>query len=314
MHLLCRGTGAAILFIHGMPTSSQLWRGIVDRMCGQFTCFAIDLPGLGKTPPELYEPDYLARMAKRIDALRVQNRIRRWHVVGHDAGSAIAAHYTHSFQEHVGSLALLSPALFPDLKPYCLLAWLRKPLVGECLAPLVNAIFWRVAMRLAAGNEEEAETANSILPHFYEPFSGFGGGWAFMRVLRWGKPSDILAHIPGMLPRIVVPTLIFQGLRDPAIPASFARRAHELIPNCELVYINCGHFIPLNKPGVIADRLLRFFDESIDTGGMARPIGHGSDERQALPLVTAPTGVSKRLLLSGTGNQRHGRFFRPALV
>jgi pimeloyl-ACP methyl ester carboxylesterase len=258
MHLLCRGTGAAILFLPGMPTSSQLWSGIVDRMCGRFTCFAIDLPGLGKTPPEPYEPDYLHRLAKRIDALRIQNKIAKWHVVGHDAGSAIAAHYTHSFQEHVGRLALLSPALFPDLKPYCLLECLRKPLAGEILAPFIHFIFWNFAMRLAARNEEGV--TSHMLQHFSEPFRGFAGPWNFMRVLRWGKPSDMLVHFPGMLPGIRVPTLIFHGSRDPAIAVSFARRAHELIPNCAIIHVDCGHFIPLNKPRFIADQLLQFFD------------------------------------------------------
>jgi len=258
MHLICRGRGDAILFIHGMPTSSQLWSGIIEQLCGQFTCFAIDLPGLGKTPPESYEPNFLHRLAKRIDAIRVENSITRWHVVGHDAGSAVAAHYTHSFQEHVGRLALLSPALFPDLKPYFLLECLRKPFVGEVLAPLVHSVFWNVAMRLSARNEEGPDS--SIVDRFHEPFSGFEGAWNFMRVLRWGTPADVLAAVPGMLPEILVPTLIFQGLRDPAIPASFARRAHGLIPNCELVQVNCGHFIPLNRPGLVADRLLQFFD------------------------------------------------------
>jgi pimeloyl-ACP methyl ester carboxylesterase len=101
--------------------------------------------------------------------------IARWHVVGHDAGSIIAAHYAHSFQERVVRLALLSPALFPDLKPYFLLECLRRPVLGECLAPLIDPLFWNVAMRLAARNEEG--TTGPILHHFHEPFSGFEGAW-----------------------------------------------------------------------------------------------------------------------------------------
>jgi len=256
MHLLCKGSGDAILFIHGMPTSNQLWSGIIDKMCGRHTCFAIDLPGLGKTPREPYEPDYLQRLAKRIDKLRVENHITRWHVVGHDAGSAVAVHYAYSFQQHVGRLALLSPALFPELKPYYLLECLRKPVIGECLAPLISPLFWNIAMRRAVRNNEGA----SPLPnHFRDSFSGWEGAWRFMRVLRWGKPSEVLAHVPGILPRIKVPTLIFQGLRDPAIPQSFARRAQSLIPDCHLIHVDCGHFIPLNRPGFTADHLLHFF-------------------------------------------------------
>jgi pimeloyl-ACP methyl ester carboxylesterase len=271
MQLLCRGTGDAVLFIHGMPTSNQLWQGIIEQMCGKHTCFAIDLPGFGKTPWEPYEGGYLDRLARRIDVLRAENDIDKWHVVGHDAGSAIAVHYTHSFQERVDSLVLLSPALFPDLKPYHLLECLRKPIMGEFLAPLLSTVFWNFAMRLAARNEEGA--AGLCPSSFREPFSGWKGAWSFMRVLRWGKPSEVLAHVPGILPEILVPTLIFQGLRDPAIPERFAQRAHALIPNCQLVYVDCGHFIPLNRPLFTADRLLQFFsDFSTEKIGNDRPL------------------------------------------
>jgi pimeloyl-ACP methyl ester carboxylesterase len=50
MYLLSRGSGYPVLFIHGIPTSSQLWNGIIDKLLGRFTCMAVDLPGLGRTP------------------------------------------------------------------------------------------------------------------------------------------------------------------------------------------------------------------------------------------------------------------------
>jgi pimeloyl-ACP methyl ester carboxylesterase len=257
MHLLCRGSGHPILFIHGIPTNNQLWSGIIEQMCGNFTCFAVDLPGLGKTPGEPYRSDYLERVAQRIDALRIKHNIEKWHVVGHDAGSAVAAQYAYSFQRHVGRLALLSPALFPELKPYFLLELLRKPVIGECLAPLIHPLFWHVAMRRAVRNEEGM--ANSAGIDFRAPFAGFCGAWHFMRILRWGKPSDALGHFSDTLPRLSVPTLILHGSRDPAIPESFARRAQNLIPNSELLHVDAGHFIPLNRPSFVANRLFSFF-------------------------------------------------------
>ena len=43
--------------------------------------------------------------------------IAKWHVVGHDAGPAVAVH-AHRFPEHLDHLVLLSPAVFPELKPF----------------------------------------------------------------------------------------------------------------------------------------------------------------------------------------------------
>jgi pimeloyl-ACP methyl ester carboxylesterase len=62
-----------------------------------------------------------------------------------------------------------------------------------------------------------------------------------------------------MLPQLLMPTLIFQGSHDKAMPEIFARRASSLIPQSKLVMVDSGHFIPLNNPGVVSAELLRFF-------------------------------------------------------
>jgi pimeloyl-ACP methyl ester carboxylesterase len=267
MHVIRRGSGHAVLFIHGMPTNHHLWNEIIERLFEQFTCLAIDLPGLGKSPSVAYGPKHLESLAAEIDALRIEHGIEKWHVVGHDAGSAVAVNYAYYYQQHVDSLALLSPALFPELKPYFLLEPLRKPFVGECLAPLIKSLFWKVAMRRAL--EGERGNVEDVLENFYAPFAGRGGAWNFMRVLRWGKPSEVLAKVPDFLPQLRIPTLILHGERDPAIPASFARRASALIPNSSLLTVDSGHFIPLNQPEFVAANLLRLFGQGQRVGGVA---------------------------------------------
>lgn len=258
MHLVHCGSGDPILFIHGMPTSSRLWNGIITRLCKRFECFAIDLPGMGETPPERYDASYLWHLAEQIDAIRVANNIEKWHVVGHDAGSVVAVHYARYFPQQVACMALLSPALFPELRPFYLLEALRKPIVGELFAPLIGLIFWKIAMKRAL---EHTEESSERLSDFYKPFSGLAGPWEFMRVLRWGKPASVLAEVPGFLPKLHMPTLIFHGSQDVAIPEEFAQRASRLIPNASMITLESGHFIPLNQPEPVASRLAAFFDQ-----------------------------------------------------
>ncbi|WP_158752264.1 alpha/beta fold hydrolase [Acidobacterium sp. S8] len=257
MYLTRCGSGEPILFIHGMPTNGRLWNKIIERLCGRYTCFTVDLPGLGKTPRAQYGPEYLRKLAEQIEALRLQNGIVKWHVVGHDAGSAVAVHYAHFFQPQVDCMVLLSPALFPELEPYFLIEPLRTPVLGEVLAPVVQALFWKIAMRRAIGDEPSgAEMVNE----FHAPFTGPAGPWRFMKLMRWGKPSQLLAQVPAFLPQLLMPTLIFQGSHDAAIPESFARRAASLLPNAGMVMLDSGHFIPLHQPESVASSLVRFFE------------------------------------------------------
>src|ERR1051325_943941 len=191
MYLTSRGSGYPVLFIHGIPTSGQLWNGVIDKMFDRFTCLAVDLPGLGKTPNPGNGLKQLEAVADRIEQIRAENGIDKWHVVGHDAGSAIAVHYAHRFQHRVDRLALLSPAVFPELKPFHLFRIVRKPLIGELLAPIVNSIFWNVAMKYAV-TQRQADLSDAV-EDFHAPFAGPMGAWRLMSVLRWGNPEEVLA-------------------------------------------------------------------------------------------------------------------------
>jgi pimeloyl-ACP methyl ester carboxylesterase len=256
MHFEHCGAGDAILFIHGMPTSGRHGAVLRTGCRKRYSCITIDLPGLGKSPQECYGPDYLRLLATRVDALRIAKGISKWHVVGHDAGSVVAVHYAHYYQPHVDCMALLAPALFPELRPYFLIEPLRKLVLGELLAPLIRVLFWKVAMQRAlAGQEDESQVAAD----FYQPFSGVTGSWKFMKVLRWGKPAEILAKVPDFLPNLLVPTLVLHGSNDIAIPEIFARRASALIPNAQLIILDSGHFIPLRQPEAVAASLAQFF-------------------------------------------------------
>jgi pimeloyl-ACP methyl ester carboxylesterase len=257
MHIVATGSGHPVLFLHGIPTSCQLWTGIIARMSGDFKCFAVDLPGLGRAGDT--RPDFrdLPKLAAALDGIRIEQAIDKWHLVGHDAGCAIVVHYARQFPERVGCMALMSPSMFPDLKPFFLFEILRKRILGELLAPLVSLVFWRCAMQSALDWNRDFRAA---LSDFHAPFSGLRGPWRLMSLVRWGNPNEVLASIPGILPEIWAPTLIFHGSQDPAVPASFARRAAVLIPNAELVVLDSGHFFPLREPELVAAALGRFFD------------------------------------------------------
>ena len=107
--------------------------------------------------------------------------------------------------------------------------------------------------------EERQAERRSVVGDFHAPFSGPWGAWRLMSVLRWGDLAEVLAAVPEMLPQLSAPTLNFQGSRDTAVPEGFALRAAALIPRSRCIVVNSGHFIPWNKPEVVAAELLRFF-------------------------------------------------------
>ena len=72
MHYVDVGEGDPIVFIHGNPASSYLWRNIIPHLQGQGRCIALDLIGMGKSDrPDLdYTYDDQSRYLEAfIDAL-----------------------------------------------------------------------------------------------------------------------------------------------------------------------------------------------------------------------------------------------------
>jgi pimeloyl-ACP methyl ester carboxylesterase len=254
MRCSARGKGEAILFIHGLPTNGRLWDEVVRYLAGSFRCFVVDLPGMGGSPFLPYSPSYFIHVAAQIEQVRIRHHVQRWHVVGHDGGCAIALQYAHLFPKRVSCMAMLSPAIFADLKPFFLLELLRRRVIGEIAAPLVHALFWRVAMKRAI---PDAKYASHRLG-FQENFSGCGGPWKLMRLVRWGKPEKLFRDSPTILNRLACPTLVIHGSRD-ILPESFARRAASCIAQSRLIEVESGHFIPFEQSSLVARHLMSFF-------------------------------------------------------
>ncbi|KZB80012.1 alpha/beta fold hydrolase [Amycolatopsis regifaucium] len=47
VHYVDEGSGPTLLFLHGNPTWSFLWRDVIRALCDDFRCVALDYPGFG---------------------------------------------------------------------------------------------------------------------------------------------------------------------------------------------------------------------------------------------------------------------------
>ncbi len=253
-----QGSGPAVLFVHGLPTSGRLWDFVMRALQAQFRCIAVDLPGFGGSPP--FEDGSLDadRYADALEELRKQLSISHWHLVGHDAGSTIAVHYAGRFGKSLDRLVLCSPPIFPEHQIPWFFRLLRSPIIGDVLAPVATELVWRVGLPKALG---QVDGMTDIIEDFRQPFSGFQGSRRLLHILRWGDPAQVLRKTAAMLSSIAAPTLIVHGKQDTAIPISFATRAAEIMPKAELHLIEAKHFIPLICPEELCKHLLLFLAE-----------------------------------------------------
>ena len=111
------GTGDPILFQHGNPTSSYLWRNIMPPLAGLGRCIAVDLIGMGdsdkldETGPDSYryvqQRDFLFAAW---EALGVRERVT---LVIHDWGSALGFDWAYQHPDAVLGIAYMEALVMP---------------------------------------------------------------------------------------------------------------------------------------------------------------------------------------------------------
>jgi haloalkane dehalogenase len=108
------GVGDPIIFLHGNPTSSYLWRNIIPYLTKSGRCLAPDLVGMGqsgKSPSRSYRfVDHARYLDAWFDALDLRRNVL---LVVHDWGSALGFHRAHRFPEQIRAIAYLEAIVQP---------------------------------------------------------------------------------------------------------------------------------------------------------------------------------------------------------
>ena len=106
--------GDPVVFLHGNPTSSYLWRNVIPHLAGQARCLAPDLIGMGdsgKAPGGSYRfADHARYLDAWFDALGLTERVV---LVGHDWGSALGFDWACRHPERVKGVAYMEGIVRP---------------------------------------------------------------------------------------------------------------------------------------------------------------------------------------------------------
>jgi len=112
MHYVEEGSGDPVLFLHGNPTSSYLWRNVIPHVSPVGRCIAPDLIGMGKSD----KPDIEYRFvdhAKYVDGFIESLGLRNITLVIHDWGSALGFHYARRNESNVKGIAFMEAIVRP---------------------------------------------------------------------------------------------------------------------------------------------------------------------------------------------------------
>lgn len=109
------GQGRPIVFLHGNPTSSYLWRNIIPHVAGLGRCLAPDLIGMGGSADAADGGTRFADHARHLDAWfeAVLAPDERAVLVLHDWGSALGFHWARRHPARVAAIAYMEALVQP---------------------------------------------------------------------------------------------------------------------------------------------------------------------------------------------------------
>jgi haloalkane dehalogenase len=272
MHYIDEGEGDPILFIHGNPTSSYLWRNIIPHVEPYGRAIAVDLIGMGRSD----KPDIDYRFvdhAKYLQAFIEKLDLKNITLVIHDWGSALGFNYAMKNQDNIKGIAFMEAFLKPltwDTFPQeakDIFQKFRTPKVGYELIVNQNFFVEKAMPSAMIRNLTEEE-----MSHYREPFMTVESRkpvWVWPNEIPIdGKPADvyqIVTNYSKWLQRTEIPKLLIYvnpgGLIDPVM----VKWSETTLKNLETVYVGQGiHYIQEDHPHAIGKALASWIQQHTD--------------------------------------------------
>ena len=259
------GAGEPVVFLHGNPTSSYLWRNVIPHVEGLGRCLAPDLVGMGDSGAA---PDGSYRFvdhARYLDAWFEALGLTNVTLVVHDWGSALGFYWAYRHPERVRGIAYMEAVVRP-------LTWeewrdesrqIFQDLRSEAGEEMVleKNLFIEGILPSAVLRDLTEEEMNVYRRPYLEP------GESRRPTLTWprelpinGEPEDVVSIVDGYskwLAQSDVPKL-FVNAEPGAILTGSQREFCRTWPNQEEVTVRGVHFVQEDSPHEIGEAVATF--------------------------------------------------------
>ena len=265
MHYIDEGEGDPVLFLHGNPTSSYLWRNVIPYVSDDARVIAVDLIGMGKSDkPDI---DYsFDDHAKYLNAFIEELELKDVTLVIHDWGSGLGFNYAANNEENIKGIAFMEALLmpmasydaFPSPEAVEMFKNFRTPGVGEELIMNQNIFVEQLlpSMILRELSEEEFN-------YYSEPYPT---PESRKPVWKWpneipigGEPKnthDIISSYNQWLQTTETPMLMIYATPGVLGNEMAVQWAEDNLMNLETVHIGPGlHFIQEDNPDAIGEAI-----------------------------------------------------------
>ena len=251
------GQGDPVVLIHGIPTSSLLWRDVMPSLAEKHRVIAPDMLNYGDSEKPADANVSIEAQSRIVVGLMQGLGLGSADVVSHDIGGGVAQIMAVNYPERVRKLVLIDSVCFdswpiPEFKPLQEDGAENKMTLDEFIG-MMRAF-------MPQGVHDKSALDDQTIEMIMAPWASEDGKRALFRNFRRLNPEYTQA-IAGELKRLRHPTLVMWATEDVFQKPLYAERLAQAIPNAKLSWIEqAGHWLMEEKPDAVARELIRFLD------------------------------------------------------
>jgi pimeloyl-ACP methyl ester carboxylesterase len=242
--------------LHGLPTSSYLWRNVQRQLerAGRPT-IAFDLLGTGRSRRGARGRTRFMSQAKALlEALDVLG-VDRFALAAHDVGGGVAHHMLMLEPERAVARVFMNAVGLASSWPVPLVALMRQPMWGEAMSVAPSGPL--LVRELRRGVHHPGRITGEVARAYTAPWRG------------WSGRLDLLDFVKGFEPgatefamrehaRHAMPTLFLWGIEDVFQPLSVGKQMAAVFGELPVEIAQAGHFLQEDQPRRIGHEIESF--------------------------------------------------------
>ncbi|APW99487.1 alpha/beta hydrolase [Halobiforma lacisalsi AJ5] len=246
------GSGEPVVFCHGIPTASFLWRHAAPELADDYRVIAPDMVGYGNSATHdgfdrsiRAQEELIAGLVDRLDLGTVS-------FVGHDLGGGVGLRYAAHRPDEVSKLVLSNAV--------CYDSWPIEQIVDLGLPATIEGMSVDDLQKTLRGLYRETLYGDDPDEAFVEGMVSQWDSEEAMVSLSRNAIGTNTSHTTEIDPAdVTAETLLLWGAEDEFQPIEYAERLADDVDDAEVVGLNDAyHWVPEDRPDAYTEHLAEF--------------------------------------------------------
>lgn len=140
VHYIEEGKGETVLFLHGFPSWSFMYRDLILELSSDFKCIALDHLGYGFSDKPLNYKYNVENHIKNAIKFAENMKFKKFHLVMHDFGVAVGLAMAERWPERISSMTFFNSSCFKHPKLPFSMMLMKLPIISTILTRYTNLL------------------------------------------------------------------------------------------------------------------------------------------------------------------------------